>query len=1222
MLTGKRKNRKPSEDDQQLFYSDLISNPAMFTNVYSEKLAPQFQSIFSELDESYAKNPPPNLGSQLALKPNDGLSFQPIIDLSNNLQSQQSLANNPNNNLNSPNNQPTNQQSTANIQNNIQAMIQNDKLAATTSMKDNNALSSNIMSNINSFFGGHQPNKNEMNPYLLMANAQQSTRNKLSDTSLTASASSSPFSKQHFTSLGSLGTSLTTNLLNLKNKFSQQKNQNYFKTYKNTLSQLNGGGGAMLTAANQYNYLQQRPKQPQMFQQQQSFNRYQMISSPSKKKCVRPCVNGRKGNNVPKPFNGYSGNFNNNNNQQTPFNKGQDYESNLITNNVRQKQFYSMMQERQRPVGEYNSGDAFSNQQSKSNNFYKPIVDDKGTQIKVGSDIITIDDIEQALRRNNLHQITNKDAQVYAQLHNMLMHSINVNGEVNVMDNRSPRMISKGKIFDDGYTQQQQQTGDGATKEWRPKITQQPVQQQQEEIKQVKDTDLAVFDEPQIKETDQQQKIGEDDEDLTQQKEQQTPTTTTSSQWLPVKKPTKSGGTKSPVKQSKGGVKSPPTKSPTKGTRSSQSKLAKLQLSSDSNNSTDSSDSTDNSTSTTDGNTFANSTTSLGDDSKREVEDVGASRSANVTGTTTFTGQNGRIIKKIKRRKKKSRTDKSDTSLLTAVRSRSSKNGQAAKLIANSFEDQVKTDVSSETESTTAQSTLGQLIDTTTNSNTEIQFDDSTATSDEATDSKSKITSTTVNLPTRQEQVKGRMLAKKRKVMESTTTESSVETSPDASRDLEDADRDSDNNNNNNLQDTYFNDNITDANTDDSADSVRSGRLRLKSAVRKTKSQQLKSTDRNRPAHTSTYINSAFGDFTATFSADDSDETTDTFNSGGGKRKKKNKAIEPDESMENMHFRIDDVDADDYDALHSSNRDNDKENDGFSSGFSNENTEASETRNQLNKLPASAQINQTLFNSLLKNSKLTNNTNLTNLQPIPHLVVMSMNAGGSNADAADEESLDAMDVNSTIADLVQKIHQANGGDLNVINDYRNYFTEEEFDLLTDLLKREATRNTTTGSFTLSRPTNSTSINKKDQVSTSESQRKEHLHQVYYTHFNEQDAVKKFNNSPIYLNTNGQASLKEFYLNKANIKPEGLDVLINIQEKRPPVIGRPGTDYPVISNVTKKSSFSCLNRQPGFYADYESGCIRYFQCSSNVMNTQQIFWCANGTLFDQINKGKN
>ena len=847
MLTGKRKNRKPTDDeDNQLFYSEVVSNPAIFSSVYSEKLAPQFQSVFQELDESYAKNPPSNLGAQLALKPNGGLSFQPVIDLtgSNQPTNQNGQTNNQNNNQ--PNGNNNDQQASAAqigslipvggtiaqlspISNQINSQITpignqitsmgsqitpingqvlgsqvlsgqvlsgplqpnaNGKPDALSNfkstLKDNSVLSSNllttnVLSNLNNLLG-QQSNRNHFmfinRPALSVPPQLSTNHHKLSEASLTASASSSPFSKQPFSSLA-------TNLLNLKNKFSQQKNQNYLKTYKNyknykdtMLGQMNGG--AMLAAANQYQYFQQRPPNhlvsnnllpsnlaPTAYFQplQASFNRYQMISSPSNmknmKKNCRKCPSGKKKAAFQQSFggSGYGGGGGGKFNANSNFNKGQDYASNLISNNVRQKQqFYSsMMQEKFRPMtgggGGYATAATKTNFNSqKQNSFYKPVADEMGTQIKVGSDIITMDDIEAALRRNNLHKVTNKDAQVYAQLHNMLMNSINqgyqVDSKVNVEDGRASRMLVKGKVFDDGFAQ--------STKGWRPKIS-----QQQEEIRQVKDEPL--FDEPQIKETDQQQKIN-DEEDFNQIKEtdqqvklpaqqpaqQPVFTPQTSTQWQPVKRPNKTaGGTKTPVKPpKKGGVKSPPTKSPVKGTKS-PTKLAKLQLANNSTDSSSDSPSADRS----------NSTSVSDDTSKRETEDVTNLTSSNNTSAALFTqtGQSGtRVLKKIKRRKKKRITsDKNSDSLLTAVRK--ANKSQAAKLVANSFEDQVKTDVSSEAEVTTASS--GQLVDSTTNGNNEVQFDDTTSVSEEQNDQRSnRVTSTTVALstmPNKQEQVKG-----------------------------------------------------------------------------------------------------------------------------------------------------------------------------------------------------------------------------------------------------------------------------------------------------------------------------------------------------------------------------------------------------------------------------------------------------------------------------------
>ena len=174
----------------------------------------------------------------------------------------------------------------------------------------------------------------------------------------------------------------------------------------------------------------------------------------------------------------------------------------------------------------------------------------------------------------------------------------------------------------------------------------------------------------------------------------------------------------------------------------------------------------------------------------------------------------------------------------------------------------------------------------------------------------------------------------------------------------------------------------------------------------------------------------------------------------------------------------------------------------------------------------------------------------SNVQPIKSLhLVMNLN------DHLDDESLDTMDVNQTIADLVQSIrqYQSSGGDLNVINEYRNYFTEEEFDLLTDLLtnqhsKKEENRTTFHGiNLNLTSLASDSTANK---LATSESQRKEQLlNQLYYTDYDENRSsamrtIATFNSSsPIYLNTlnnRGQASLKEYYFNKANNnnRPEG------------------------------------------------------------------------------------
>lgn len=138
------------------------------------------------------------------------------------------------------------------------------------------------------------------------------------------------------------------------------------------------------------------------------------------------------------------------------------------------------------------------------------------------------------------------------------------------------------------------------------------------------------------------------------------------------------------------------------------------------------------------------------------------------------------------------------------------------------------------------------------------------------------------------------------------------------------------------------------------------------------------------------------------------------------------------------------------------------------------------------------------------------------------------------------------------------------GDLDVINEYRNYFTEDEFDLLTDLLKREANKTASAVNMNMNLNMNSNTTSHSSKLSTSESIQKEQmLNHLYYTDYDERrsNALKTIatinSSSPIYLNGKGQASLKEYYFNNADSKPDGVDVLINIQEKKSPIRGQPG-----------------------------------------------------------------
>lgn len=62
------------------------------------------------------------------------------------------------------------------------------------------------------------------------------------------------------------------------------------------------------------------------------------------------------------------------------------------------------------------------------------------------------------------------------------------------------------------------------------------------------------------------------------------------------------------------------------------------------------------------------------------------------------------------------------------------------------------------------------------------------------------------------------------------------------------------------------------------------------------------------------------------------------------------------------------------------------------------------------------------------------------------------------------------------------------------------------------------------------------------------------------------------------------------------------------------IGRPGTDYPVLS-VVPYTDFYCEDQSyPGFFADMETRCQAWHYC--DIDGRQASFLCPNGTQFSQ------
>ncbi|XP_044744498.1 U-scoloptoxin(01)-Cw1a-like [Coccinella septempunctata] len=53
-------------------------------------------------------------------------------------------------------------------------------------------------------------------------------------------------------------------------------------------------------------------------------------------------------------------------------------------------------------------------------------------------------------------------------------------------------------------------------------------------------------------------------------------------------------------------------------------------------------------------------------------------------------------------------------------------------------------------------------------------------------------------------------------------------------------------------------------------------------------------------------------------------------------------------------------------------------------------------------------------------------------------------------------------------------------------------------------------------------------------------------------------------------------------------------------------------YPTFAKVPH-TSFTCKGRNPGYYADVQTGCQAYHMCQPNV---EASFLCTNGTLFNE------
>ena len=59
-------------------------------------------------------------------------------------------------------------------------------------------------------------------------------------------------------------------------------------------------------------------------------------------------------------------------------------------------------------------------------------------------------------------------------------------------------------------------------------------------------------------------------------------------------------------------------------------------------------------------------------------------------------------------------------------------------------------------------------------------------------------------------------------------------------------------------------------------------------------------------------------------------------------------------------------------------------------------------------------------------------------------------------------------------------------------------------------------------------------------------------------------------------------------------------------------GQPDIDYPILSTAPE-TSFSCVDKAPGLYADVEARCQPWHQC---LGDRKWTFLCPNGTIFNQ------
>ncbi|XP_076336609.1 uncharacterized protein LOC143239437 [Tachypleus tridentatus] len=74
------------------------------------------------------------------------------------------------------------------------------------------------------------------------------------------------------------------------------------------------------------------------------------------------------------------------------------------------------------------------------------------------------------------------------------------------------------------------------------------------------------------------------------------------------------------------------------------------------------------------------------------------------------------------------------------------------------------------------------------------------------------------------------------------------------------------------------------------------------------------------------------------------------------------------------------------------------------------------------------------------------------------------------------------------------------------------------------------------------------------------------------------------------------------------------LIIDIEGDLSAIPGKAGSDYPTISNIPR-TSFTCEDKLPGFYASVEHRCQLYHHCSPQ--GRMQSFLCPNGTVYNQL-----